>query len=114
MLKTEASDLGGTQAAGSKAPPREFSVSAVWRSGSHGKIRLIMTKAQLQEQILALPIGERLDVADAIWESLEGSIEPMLPAWQRQLLDERIAVAEADPDAGTPWSEVKEQALKSL
>ena len=73
-----------------------------------------MTKAQLQEQILELPIEERLEVAEAIWASLEASAESPLPDWQRQLLDERIAAAEADPEAGTPRAEVKEQALKSL
>ncbi len=79
-----------------------------------GKICLTVTKAQLQEQILELPVEERLEVAEAIWASLEGSAAPPLPEWQCQLLDERIAAAEANPEAGTPWVEVKEQALKSL
>ncbi len=73
-----------------------------------------MTKAQLQEEILELPVEDQLEVVEAIWESLGESVEPPLPEWQRNLLDERIAVADFNPEAGTPWPEVKKQALKAL
>lgn len=73
-----------------------------------------MTKAQMLEKVLELPVEERLEVAEAIWASLDPSANLPLPDWQRELLDERIAVAESDPHAGTPWPKVKELALKAL
>jgi putative addiction module component (TIGR02574 family) len=39
-----------------------------------------------------------------IWDSLEDPGE--IPEWQKRILDERIAEAEANPDAGIPWQEV--------
>lgn len=66
-----------------------------------------LPQAQLQE-ILTLPVPERLRVAEAIWESLEG--EPAafpLTDEQRQLLDRRLDAFLADPDDVLTWDEVK-------
>ena len=41
------------------------------------------------------------------------SPEP-LPAWQREILEERIAADDAEPDAGSPWEEVKRRILAML
>ncbi len=75
-----------------------------------------MTKADLEREILQLPVHERLDLAEAIWESLEDNSAqpPPLPAWQREILDECIAEDDADPDGGSPWDEVKQRILASL
>jgi len=48
-------------------------------------------------------------------ESLEQEpAQPPLPAWQRDLLDERIAADDAEPDAGSSWEEVKRRILATL
>jgi putative addiction module component (TIGR02574 family) len=74
-----------------------------------------MTKVELKREILSLPVEERLELAETIWDSLEQSAEqPPLPEWQRRTLDERIASDDADPDAGSPWEEVKQRILASL
>ena len=74
-----------------------------------------MTKVELQREILRLPVEERLELAETIWESLEQITEQLsLPAWQRQMLDERIEADDADPDAGSSWDEVKQRILASL
>jgi len=74
-----------------------------------------MTKAELRTQALRLPMDERLDLAEALWESLEDeSAQPSLPEWQRRILDERIAADYAAPDAGSPWQEVQRRILASL
>ena len=63
-----------------------------------------MTKVELKREILSLPVEERLELAETIWDSLEQSAEqPALPEWQRRLLDDRIAADDADPDAGSPY-----------
>lgn len=74
-----------------------------------------MTKAQLKREALQLPVEEQLEIAEAIWERLENAADqPPIPDWQRQLLDERIAEDDADPEGGSPWEEVKQRILLSL
>ncbi len=74
-----------------------------------------MTKSRLRREALDLPVEERLELAEALWESVEAAAQqPPLPDWQRQILDERIADDDADPEAGSPWQEVKQRILSSL
>ncbi|HXO20097.1 MAG TPA: addiction module protein [Thermoanaerobaculia bacterium] len=71
-----------------------------------------MDKAELKLEALQLSVEDRLDLAEALWESLDQ--EPELPAWQREVLDERLAADDAAPDAGSPWEEVKQRILAKL
>jgi putative addiction module component (TIGR02574 family) len=74
-----------------------------------------MTKAELRSQALQLPVDERLELAEALWESLDQeAVEPALPEWQRTILEERIAADDAAPDEGSPWEEVKQRILSRL
>jgi putative addiction module component (TIGR02574 family) len=74
-----------------------------------------MTKAQLKSEALQLPVEDRLEIAEAIWESLESAAEQLpIPDWQKRILDERIAKDDANPDAGSSWEEVKQRILSSL
>jgi hypothetical protein len=52
-----------------------------------------MTKAEVQREVMELPEDERLEVADAIWASLDDLDAHPLPSWQRDLLSERLASA---------------------
>jgi putative addiction module component (TIGR02574 family) len=66
-----------------------------------------LPQAQLQE-ILALPVSERLRLAEALWQSLEGEPEVFhLTDGQRQLLDRRLDAFLANPDDVLSWDEVK-------
>lgn len=67
-----------------------------------------MTREEIQRAVLELPPGERRELVDVLWESLERDPEP-LPAWQRRLLDERLAALEASPEEGSTWDEVEER-----
>ena len=64
-----------------------------------------MTKTEIQREVLELPEDERLEVADAIWSSLEDLNSHPLPSWQKDLLDERLA--SAGTEEGRDWDEVK-------
>lgn len=57
----------------------------------------------------SLSIDERIRLADAIWEGIEGEEPPMpeLTEAQKQELDRRLAEHEANPDDVIPWEEVK-------
>jgi len=73
-----------------------------------------MTKTQIQQEVLQLPVEEQLELAEAIWERLETEPHAALPDWQQRLLDERIAADDEDPEAGSPWPDVKQRILAAL
>jgi putative addiction module component (TIGR02574 family) len=64
-----------------------------------------MTKAEIQQQVMRLPEEERLEVAEAIWATLDNPDASSLPSWQRDLLDERLA--SAGTEEGRDWDDVK-------
>jgi putative addiction module component (TIGR02574 family) len=60
------------------------------------------------EEILNLPIEERLELVASIWASIADGPELMeLSAAERGMLDERLDDLDKNPDAGSPWPEVK-------
>ena len=64
-----------------------------------------MIPAALKHQILELPESERLEVVEAIWQSLEDPDSLPLPEWQKDVLDERLATSENE--VGRDWEEVE-------
>lgn len=53
-----------------------------------------------------LTVDERLELIGRIWDTLpDGAFVP--PDWHLEELDTRLAAADADPEGGTPWEEVK-------
>ena len=59
-----------------------------------------------------LTIEERLQIADAIWDSVVREAETApLPEWQRAELQRRLADRMANPDAVRPWGDVEAEAL---
>jgi putative addiction module component (TIGR02574 family) len=74
-----------------------------------------MTRIELEQEVLRLPVEDRLALAEAIWESLEREpSSPPLSDWQQDLLDQRLAADDQHPDAGSPWDEVKRRILAGL
>ena len=89
------------------SPRREMSVTSP--RDAETCYRLNMTKVEIVQQALTLPERERFELAHTLWASLE---EPNsfqehfpLPAWQMQLLDERLE-ASADEE-GEDWEQVR-------
>lgn len=65
-------------------------------------------------KVLALPIEERIRIAQSIWDSVVEVPEAVeLTDEQRDELDCRIKAYRADPTAGSPWSEVRKRILAS-
>jgi putative addiction module component (TIGR02574 family) len=65
-------------------------------------------------KVLALPIEERIRIAQSIWDSVVEVPEAVeLTDEQRNELDRRIKAYRADPTAGSPWSEVRKRILAS-
>jgi putative addiction module component (TIGR02574 family) len=65
-------------------------------------------KANLLEAAKALPLAERIDLAEALWESItdEGHEPPLTPA-QSEELDRRLEEHRRNPQTGIPWEQVK-------
>lgn len=63
--------------------------------------------------VLELSVSERLKLVEAIWDSIADAPEALeLSDAQRAELDRRLEEYEANPGAGSPWSEVKARVLK--
>jgi putative addiction module component (TIGR02574 family) len=64
-------------------------------------------KQGLVAEILALPLEERVQLVEAIWDSISAVPEALpLTEWQKGELDRRLAELEADPDTGSSLEEV--------
>ncbi len=56
-----------------------------------------------------------MELLDDVWASLvEQPDRVPVPNWHREILDDRIAAHERDPDAAKPWDEVKSEILNDL
>jgi putative addiction module component (TIGR02574 family) len=61
-------------------------------------------------RILAMPVAERIRLVEMIWDSIAAVPESLpISAELGAELDRRFANFEANPEAGTPWEEVRAQ-----
>ena len=55
-----------------------------------------------------LSVPERIDLVEAIWDSVASEIEALPLSEEHRLeLDRRLADLEANPEAGSPWADVR-------
>lgn len=62
--------------------------------------------SNLRNEIDTLSAGEKLELLDALWESLEAN-EVLLTDAQCDELDHRIQQYERNPDKVIPWEQVR-------
>jgi putative addiction module component (TIGR02574 family) len=62
--------------------------------------------SDFRSQIENLSAAEKVELLDAVWESLEADALPLTEA-QRAELDNRIARHEQNPSDVIPWEQVK-------
>lgn len=63
--------------------------------------------------LLELSPDEKLDIIEALWESLNQSPELIpLPEWQKRELDRRQAAYELNPEPLLTWEEVQANILE--
>jgi putative addiction module component (TIGR02574 family) len=64
--------------------------------------------------ILSLPIQDRIQLVEAIWDSIAEVPEAIeLSDSQRLELDKRLAAYQESPSLGSPWSEVRARITKA-
>lgn len=67
-----------------------------------------------RSELLALPVGERLELIRLLWESVAEQLVALdLTVAQMQELDRRLDAYERNPGAGVPWAELKRRLLAS-
>jgi len=76
----------------------------MWRSGSKAVTDDMDT--HLLTEALKLSPGDRLQLIEALWETLSEEDIPVTPE-ERALLDARLADLDANPGDQSPWSEVR-------
>ncbi|MEA1051567.1 addiction module protein [Lamprobacter modestohalophilus] len=55
-----------------------------------------------------MPVPDRLKLLEDLWDTLLADPDTLeMPDWHRAILDERLAGHRADPEAGTPWGEIR-------
>lgn len=60
--------------------------------------------------IAAMPVDQRLQLIEDLWDSIVEMPDAVeVPEWHRQELDRRLAAYRADPDSGSPWSDVRKR-----
>ena len=60
------------------------------------------------EEVLRLPVAERIRIVEAIWDSIADSPEAVaLTDEQKAELDRRLEAFESNPDEGSSWDEVR-------
>jgi putative addiction module component (TIGR02574 family) len=71
-----------------------------------------MTLSSLPPEIRQLPVSDRLDLLERIWDSIvEDEREFALTDAQRVELDRRLAAHESAPHRGASWETVKARLL---
>jgi len=65
--------------------------------------------SKVLEQALELPLPERLELLEALWESIYSQPQDLpVPEWQKAELERRLE----NPSTSRPWREVKQDLLK--
>ncbi len=63
--------------------------------------------------VLSLSVSERIQFVEDIWDSIATAPPPPgITEAQRAELDRRLKAHDEDPQAGSPWAEVKQQVLE--
>jgi putative addiction module component (TIGR02574 family) len=63
--------------------------------------------------LLNMPVAERLRLVEDLWDSIAEVPEKVeLSDAQRKELDERLEKYHRDPEAGSPWEDVKKRILE--
>lgn len=67
-----------------------------------------MARTLSKEEIREIPVPQRLELIEELWESIVEGKEP-LPVTddERRMLDEAIEEHERDPDDARPWEDVR-------
>ena len=62
-----------------------------------------------------LSVDERLDYVQSLWDRIAAKPkEIQVPDWHREVLNERLAVYQTNPEEGRSWEEVRDELKKDM
>ncbi|WP_089728094.1 addiction module protein [Candidatus Thiosymbion oneisti] len=62
--------------------------------------------------LAAIPIDQRIRLVEDLWDSIAEFPEAVeIPAWHKTELERRLREYDANPNEGSPWSEVKQRII---
>ena len=65
-----------------------------------------------KQEILQLPVEEKLALVMELWESIESKTNELpVPDWKISLIKERLKHHQENPDDGTNWDELRKKYL---
>jgi putative addiction module component (TIGR02574 family) len=67
-----------------------------------------MARTLTTEEILEMPVPERLQPIESLWDSINTNDLP-IPEGHQHALDEALADYRRNPDEGQSWSEVRDE-----
>ncbi len=67
-----------------------------------------MMKPLTRDEILEMPVSERLRLIETLWDSIDANDLPV-PESHLLALDAAFADYERNPDEGSSWDEVREE-----
>ena len=63
-----------------------------------------------EHRVEKLTVADRLELIGLIWDSILDSGQPLpIPAWHLKEIQRRAHEADAHPENGIPWEQVKEE-----
>jgi putative addiction module component (TIGR02574 family) len=68
-------------------------------------------KASARHELFELPLSERLQLVQDLWDSIASADVPITPD-QKEELDRRLAGHDRDPRAGDSWDAVKSRIVR--
>jgi putative addiction module component (TIGR02574 family) len=61
----------------------------------------------------ALPLSERLQLIEDLWDSIDADSETLpVPDWHRGEIDRRLEALDSGTSIGASWSEVRDRILR--
>jgi len=62
-----------------------------------------------------LGVEQRIDYIQTLWNRIAAKPEAVpVPEWHKQVVHERLEAHRKSPDAGRPWSDVRDDLLRKL
>ena len=62
--------------------------------------------------VVGLPVEERIELIEDVWDSIAEVPDAVeIPLWHKKELERRLRAYHRNPNAGSPWPEVKRRIL---
>ncbi|MBI3666910.1 MAG: addiction module protein [Acidobacteria bacterium] len=62
-----------------------------------------------------LPVEDQINYVQSLWDRIAAKPDQVpIPQWHRQVLDERLAAHEANPEVARPWEAVRDEIRSKL